>query len=358
MVNKGIVLGHIISQDGIKVDKAKTDLIVNLSPPTCVKEVRSFLGHAGFYRRFIRDFSKIAKPLSNLLAKDVLIYFFEESHEPFSKLKKALTSAPILHPPIWGESFELMCDASDYAIRVVLGQHIDKKPHVIYYASHMLNDAQLNYIVTEKEFFAVVFGFEKFRSYLIGSHVIVYTGHSSLKHLLSTKDVKPRLVRLILLLQEFDCEIKDKKGSENLVANHLSRSICDRKSGSGISKCFPDEQLYDVHPDPWYTIIVKYLVAGRIPKGWTKNDKDRFFHLVKFFVWDDPYLFKYCSDLVFRRCIPDHEVRSVLSFCHDQACGRHFSGRKTAVKILQYGFHWLTLFKDAFKYCKSCPRYQ
>jgi len=100
MVNKGIVLGHIISQDGIKVDKAKTDLIVNLSPPTCVKEVRSFLGHASFYLHFIKDFSKITKPLSNLLAKDVPFHFSKEHLEAFSKLKEALTSAPILHPPI------------------------------------------------------------------------------------------------------------------------------------------------------------------------------------------------------------------------------------------------------------------
>jgi len=121
MGKKGIALGHIISRDGIKVDKAKTDLIINLPPLTYGKEVQSFLGHAGFYHCFIKDFSKIPKPLSNLLVKDVSFHFSKECHEAFSKLKKALTSAPIFHPPIWGEPFELMCDASYYAIRVVLG---------------------------------------------------------------------------------------------------------------------------------------------------------------------------------------------------------------------------------------------
>ena len=120
MIKKGIILGHIISRDENEVDKAKTDLIVNLPPPTCVKEVRSFLRHAGFYHRFIKDFSKTAKSLSNLLSKDVPFHFFQECLEEFSKLKEALTSAPILHPPIWGEPFELMCDASDYAIGIVL----------------------------------------------------------------------------------------------------------------------------------------------------------------------------------------------------------------------------------------------
>jgi len=200
MVRKGIVLVHVISKDGIEVDKAKTDLIVNLSPPTCVKEVRSFLGHAGFYRRFIRDFSNIAKSLSNLLAKEVPFHFSRDCLVAFTKLKKALTSALVLHRPIWGELFELMCDASDYAIGVVLGQRVDKNSHVIYYASHTLNDAQLNYTVTEKEFLAVIFGFEKFRPYLIGSYVIVYTDHFALKHLLSKKDANPRLVIWILLL--------------------------------------------------------------------------------------------------------------------------------------------------------------
>ena len=171
----------------------------------------SFLRHAGFYRRFIKDFSKIAKPLSNLLAKDVPFHFYEEYHEAFSKLKEALTFAHVLHPPIWGEPFKLTCDASAYAIGVVLEQCIDRESYVIYYASHTSNDAQLNYTITEKEFLAVIFDFEKFRPYLIGSHVIIYTDHSALKHLLSKKDAKPRLVRWIMLLQEFNYEIRDKR---------------------------------------------------------------------------------------------------------------------------------------------------
>jgi len=121
MVTHGIVLGHVISHNKIEVDKAQTDLIVNLSPLTSVKAIRSFLGHADFYRRFIRDFSRIVKPLTNLLAKDVPFHFSNECHVAFIKLKEALTSALVLHPPIWGDPFELMSDASDYAVGVVLG---------------------------------------------------------------------------------------------------------------------------------------------------------------------------------------------------------------------------------------------
>ncbi|KAM1136405.1 hypothetical protein ACFX2B_034119 [Malus domestica] len=225
MVKHGIVLGHLISSNGIEVDKAKIEVIVKLPPPTSVKNVRSFLGHAGFYRRFIKDFSKISRPLCNLLAKDACFDFNADCHDAFNKLKDLLTLAPIITAPDWTLPFELMCDASDYAVGAVLGQRRDKLPHVIYYASRTLNDAQLNYATTEKELLAVVFALEKFRSYLVGAKVIVYSDHSALKYLLSKKEAKPRLIRWVLLLQEFDLEILDKKGRENVVADHLSRLV-------------------------------------------------------------------------------------------------------------------------------------
>ncbi|BBN70423.1 transposable element gene [Prunus dulcis] len=123
----GIVLGHVISSKGIEVDKAKIDLIASMPSPTSVKEVRSFLGHAGFYRRFIKDFSKIARPMCNLLAKDMDFVFDQDCENAFNALKKMLTTAPIIIPPDWSLPFELMCDASDYAVGAVLGQRVDKK---------------------------------------------------------------------------------------------------------------------------------------------------------------------------------------------------------------------------------------
>ncbi|CAN6685852.1 unnamed protein product [Malus baccata var. baccata] len=138
---QGIVLGHIVSERGIEVDKSKIDLVRYLPSPTSVREVRSFLGHAGFYRLFIKDFSKISNPLCRLLQKDVAFDFNEECEKAFNHLKEMLTSAPIIDPPDWSLPFELMCDASDYPLGAVLGQRKDKRPHAIYYASRTLNDA-------------------------------------------------------------------------------------------------------------------------------------------------------------------------------------------------------------------------
>ncbi|KAM1060285.1 hypothetical protein TB1_024212 [Malus domestica] len=240
MVKQGIVLGYIISENGIEVDKSKIDLVRHLPSPTAVREVRSFLGHAGFYRRFIKDFSKVAQPLCRLLQKDVTFDFNEECTTSFNQLKELLTTAPIIVPPDWSLPFELMCDAFDYALGSVLGQRKDKRPHVIYYASRTLNDAQLNYSTTKKELLAVVFALDKFRSYLIGTKVIVFIDHAALKYLLTKKEAKPRLIRWTLLLQEFDIEIRDKKGSENVVADHLSRMVHNEES-LPIAETFPDE---------------------------------------------------------------------------------------------------------------------
>ncbi|KAL6319127.1 hypothetical protein AAG906_011206 [Vitis piasezkii] len=202
MVRQGIVLGHIISEKGIEVDKAKVELIVKLS---------------------------------------------------------------------------------DFAIGVVLGQREDGKPYVIYYASKTLNEAQRNYTTTEKELLAMVFALDKFRAYLVGSFIIVFTDHSALKYLLTKQDAKARLIRWILLLQEFDLQIKDKKGVENVVVDHLSRS-------------------YEV--------------------------------------------------------CPQEEQQGILSHCHENACGGHFASQKTAMKVLQSGFTWPSLFKDVHIMCRSCDRCQ
>ncbi|KAJ9556479.1 hypothetical protein OSB04_011093 [Centaurea solstitialis] len=308
MVNQGLILGHVISSKGIEVDRSKVDVIKSLPYPTSVREVRSFLGHAGFYRRFIKDFSQITRPMCNLLQKDVEFKFDEKCKEAFDRLKEMLTSAPIMKPPNWDLPFEIMCDASNYAIGAVLGQRVGRDPHVIYYASRTLDSAQANYSTTEKELLVVVFALEKFRQYLLGTKVIVFTDHAALRYLMTKKDAKPRLIRWILLLQEFDLEIRDKSGAQNLVADHLSR-IVSNEEPLPLNDKFPDEHLFEVKTTvPWYADIVNYLVTGTTPKELPRSKRDKIKSDSKYYMWDDPYLWKQGSDQIIRRCVSDDEL--------------------------------------------------
>ncbi|CAM8988458.1 unnamed protein product [Rhodiola kirilowii] len=363
MVQEGIVLGHLVSKRGIEVDKAKIEVMEKLPPPRDVKGIRSFLGHAGFYRRFIKDFSKIAKPLTNLLCNDVKFHFDEECLVAFKKLKEALISAPIIQPPRWDLPFELMCDASDYAIGAVLGQRVDKKLHAIHYTSKVLSGAQLNYTTTEKELLAIVYAFDKFRPYLVASKVIVFTDHAVIKYLLAKKDSKPRLIRWILLLQEFDIEIKDKKGVENVVADHLSRLEENEEievDARPVNDSFVGEQLMRVEAEalPWYTDFVNFVVCGIIPHDMNHHQRRKFLSETKRYYWDEPYLYRLCADGLYRTCVAEEEMREILYHCHSSQYGGHGSGAKTASKVLQCGFYWPTLFGDAYEFAKACDQCQ
>ncbi|GJT74124.1 reverse transcriptase domain-containing protein [Tanacetum coccineum] len=162
MVQEGIVLRHKVSRVGLEVDKEKIDVILKLPPPINVKGIRSFLVHAGFYRQLIKDFSKISHPLTKLLEKDTPFEFNDECHKAFEAIKEKLTCTPVIMSPNWNLPFELICDASDFAVGAVLGQKDGKHFHPIYFASKTLNAAQQNYTVTEKEVMVVVFAFDKF----------------------------------------------------------------------------------------------------------------------------------------------------------------------------------------------------
>ena len=200
MVTEGIVLGQMISTARLEVDQAKVSIIRNLMPPTTVKGIRSFLGHAGFYKRFIRDFSKIARPLYRLLKKDTKFNFDESCQNSFEEIKSRQVEAPIMAKPDWNKEFEIICDSSDFAMGAVLGQKAEKVFKAIYYASKTFNEAQENYSTTEKEMLAIVFACENFRPYILGSHVIIHTDHASIKYLMEKKEAKPRLIRWVLLL--------------------------------------------------------------------------------------------------------------------------------------------------------------
>ena len=315
MVTEGIVLGHMISAAGLEVDQAKVSIIRNLRPPTTVKGIRSFLGHVGFYRRFIRDFSKISRPLWRLLEKDNKFCFDESCKEAFEEIKFVLVEAPIMVKPDWNREFEIMCDASDFAMGAVLGQKDEKMFKAIYYANKTFNEAQENYSTTEKEMLAIVFACDKFRPYILGSHVIIHIDHAAIKYLMAKKEAKPRLIRWVLLLQEFYLEIKDKKGCDNVIADHLSRveKPTIQEEEREIAENFPDEQLFQLSlQTPWYADIVNYLACGIMPPEFSYQQRKKLRTNSRYYIWDDPLLFKRGADMIIRTCVPKGEQSMIL----------------------------------------------
>nr|GEV40272.1 reverse transcriptase domain-containing protein [Tanacetum cinerariifolium] len=202
--------------------------------------------------------------------------------------------------------------------RAVLGQRIKKHFRPIHYASKTMNQAETNYTTTEKEMLAVVYAFEKFRSYLIMNKSIVYTDHSALKYLFAKKDAKARLLRWILLLQEFDFKVIDTRGAENYAADHLSQL----------------ENPYE-------------------------NQKKKFFRDARHYFWDDPYFFRTCADQIIQRCMARKEAIDILKACHSGPTEGHYGASYTAKKVFDSGFYWPSINKDAFelvKQCGSCQR--
>ncbi|GJY39624.1 reverse transcriptase domain-containing protein, partial [Tanacetum coccineum] len=311
MVKECVVLGHKISKSRIEVDKAKVDVIAKLPHPTFVKGVRSFLGHVRFYRRFIQDFSKIGRPMTHLLEKKTPFIFSKDCIEAFNILKKNLTEAPILVAPDWDLPFKIMCDTSDYA-------------------------------------------------------TIVYTDHSALKYLLAKQDAKPRLLWWILILQEFDVIIHDKKGADNLAADHLSRlenPHQDDLEKKEITETFPLETLgmISFHGDsstPWFVDIANYHAGNFVVKGMSSQQKKKFFKDVRHCFWDDPYLFRICADQMIRRCVYGQEAVDILTACHNGPTWGHHGANYNAKKVFDSGFYWPTIYRDAHGMVKSCDSCQ
>ncbi|GKC68974.1 reverse transcriptase domain-containing protein [Tanacetum coccineum] len=222
-------------------------------------------------------------------------------------------------------------------------------------------------MTTEKKLLAVVYAFEKFRPYLVLSKTIVYTDHSALKYLLAKQDSKPRLLWWILLLQEFDVIIHDKKGAENLAADHLSRLENPHEGDlekTKINETFPLETLGIIssHNDsstPWFADIANYHAGNFVVKGMSSRQKKKFFKDVKHYFWDDPYLFKIYADQMIGRCVYGQEAVDILTACHNGPTGGYHGANYIAKKVFDAGFFWPTIYRDAHDLvtrCDACQR--
>ncbi|GJR28593.1 reverse transcriptase domain-containing protein [Tanacetum coccineum] len=215
-----------------------------------------------------------------------------------------------------------MFDASDFAIGAVLGQRKIKHFQPIHYASKTMTEAQIHYTTTEKEMLAVV-----------------------------------------LLLQEFDITIRDKKGSENLAADHLSRLENPHKDvleNKDINENFPLETLGKIFSEstPWFADYANFHAGNFIIKGMTTQQKRKFFKDIKHYFWDDPYLFRICADQIIRRCVHRQEANDILKACHEGPTGGHHSANLTAQKLFDAGFFWPTIYRDAHTMIKSWDTYE
>ncbi|GJS77401.1 reverse transcriptase domain-containing protein [Tanacetum coccineum] len=315
-------------------------------------------GHAGFYRRFIQDFSKIARPMTHLLEKETPFIFSDECKQAFDELRKKLIESPILVVPNWDYDFEIMCDASDFALGAVLGQRKDKHFHPIHYASKTMTGAQLHYTTTEKEMLAVVYALEKFRPYLVLSKTIVYTDHSAIKYLMAKQDAKSRLLRWILLLQEFNIEIRVKTELEWRY-EEIKKVFVNDDEQVVENVEFKNVNVLNDNTTPWFADLANYHAGNFVKKGMSSQDKEKFFKDSKHYCGMNLLILDFVSDQVIRRCVFGREAHEILMACHSGPTGGHHSANYTARKVFDSGFFWPTIYKDAInlvKHCDACQR--
>eukprot|EP00253_Pinus_taeda_P035396 PITA_35396 len=357
MFTEGIVLGHHILGDGIKVDKSKVEVISKLPIPNCQKDVKSFLGFTGYYIIFIENFTKIASPLFKLLTKDYEFKWGPDYQLAFETLKTKIYEVPILRGPNWKIPFHISTDASDTILGVVLGQKY-LVPYAIYYTSKNLTPTELNYIVTEKEFLVVVHAINKFRHYITGYETFIHTNHSIIRYLMNKPITNGRVTWWLLLLQKFNITVLDRPGKQNTLVDFLSR-IQNTKEYSPVEDKFPDEYLFAVTTKThWYANIAKFLVTGKLPPHLFLGERRKIIQESSKYSWISNELFKTGPDFVIRRCVREDEMSDILKACHDEPCDGHFADRWTTYKILSLGYYWPSLFKDAKQYVKRCDSCQ
>ncbi|KAG7583645.1 Integrase catalytic core [Arabidopsis suecica] len=324
-----VFLGFVVSTDGVKVDEEKVKAIREWPSPKSVGEVRSFHGLAGFYRRFVKDFSTLAAPLTEVIKKNVGIKWEQAQEDAFQALKEKLTNAPVLSLPDFIKTFEIECDASGVGIGAVLMQ--DKKP--IAYFSEKLGGATLNYPTYDKELYALVRALQTWQHYLWPKEFVIHTDHESLKHLKGQQKLNKRHARWVEFIETFPYVIKYKKGKDNVVADALSRryvllsSLDAKLLGFEHIKC-----LYANDSD-----------FGKIYSSCEKFAFGKYYRHDGFLFYDN------------RLCVPNSSLRELfVREAHSGGLMGHFGVSKT-LKVMQDHFHWPHMRRDVEKMCERCP---
>ena len=356
-VKHGVILGHIVSRNGISTDEGKVKLILELPPPINYKGVQRFMGHVGYYRRFILFFAEIARPLYKLLIE---FKWSDKCQESYDKLKKALASAPILKQPNWDIIFHVHIDASNFAIGCVLAQPGDHKlDYPISFASRQLCDAEINYTTTEREGLAMVYAVKKFCHYLLANQFVFYVDHQALLYLVNKPCATGRITRWMLILLEFDFTVVVRPGKKHLMADHMSR-IPNGEPPIGIDDDLADATLFLVDSIPqWSEHIIDVLTNGLTnvrqlgrQKAWQIVKECADYQLIA------GQLYKRGKDDILRRCPREDETLHIMEEAHQGVGGGHFAAEITARKIMLTGYWWPTLFKDCTLFVRGCDECQ
>ncbi|CAM6087794.1 unnamed protein product [Calypogeia fissa] len=335
-VKEGVLLGHRISKEGIAVDHEKVALWLAISFPKSLKEVRAFFGCVGYYRRFIKDYAKIALPLTEMLKKSVDVESTLERVSAFEILKERLTQAPVLITPVWGKDFHVYVDGSGFCIGVVLSKlDEDGRDHPIYFASRQMSAPEKNYSGSDREALGVIYACKKFRHYLLGYKVIFHTDHNSLKYMVNKPDLIVRIARWVLLLQEFNYEVVVRPGKKHANADFFSR-IDGETNTSDVEDDFPNEDMFTVRvgAETWYREIIKFLTCSRLPLEMSVEKGALFLRKVAPYLLIKGVLHKHGADGRVRRCLEKEETTPIMEALHEGEAGGHDGQDITGRKIL------------------------
>ena len=334
------VLGHLVCEGRVKMDKSKIAAVENMPSPTNVKELQQFLGLSGYYRKFIKGYANITSPLTALLRKETVWEWTPEREESIKMLKGALTSYPVLRMPDLAKKFYLYTDASGTAIGCVLGQKDeDGSEYACYYSSRLLHGAELNYGITEKECLAVVWAVKQFRHYLHGTKFTVITDHSALVWLMNIKDPNGRLARWSIYLQAFDMEIVHKKGSEHTNADCLSRP----QAVVTAVKCTLSRDIWSDD------VLLHYVKFGATKDTWSAKNCTRVQKVGKDYEWKDGTLYHWIHGR--RVIVPEPDKRfELLEYAHSLG---HFQAKSTCERLAEK-YYWHTMRQDASQYVEQC----
>lgn len=328
-------LGYVIDRFGLRTDPSKVEVIMNFPVPRDAKELKRYLGLCGWYRRFINNFSQVARPLTRLTSKKVKYEWSPEANEAFNTLKSALISAPILKCPDFSQPFYIHADASSYAVGGVLTQRVDGVDHPIAYCSRTLSAQEVNYTATERELLSVLHALEQYRAYVEGSKCYIVTDHASLQWFYKLKNPTGRLNRWSCRLSQFDFEIIHRKGKEHVIPDTLSRIRIDSIS-------FQPDSI----EDPWYLKLLQACEdePRRFP-NFTVMD-GRLFRLSK-------NKYNLTSQFEWKQVVPlEHRAELCKQF-HDDPTSGHFGVSKTHKRISAVYF-WPSLYRDVEKYVAGC----